>query len=77
MVLGKRVRGQEIGLRIVGEYFPVDLSEVEPAVLLGEVYYRVHLFIYEGSIVGDDGESDDGEGFAVLGLDLGDGKIEP
>ena len=62
---------------VVGEYFSFYLAEVESAVGLGEVYEGVHLLVDEGGVVAHDGTADDRQLLAVLGLHLGNGKIEP
>ncbi len=62
---------------VVGEYFSFDLAEVEPAVGLGEVDDRVHLLMDKGRVIAHDGTADDRQLFAVLGLYLGNRKIEP
>lgn len=52
------------------------MSEVESAVVLCEVYYCVHLLVYECGVCSDYGECDYGELFAVVCFDFGDGEIE-
>ena len=52
------------------------MAEVESSVVLCEVYYCVHLLVYECGVGSDYGESDYGELFAVVCFDFGDGEVE-
>lgn len=62
---------------VVGECFSFDLAQIEPAVGLGEVDDRVHLLMDKRRVIAHDRTADDRQLLAVLGLYLGNRKIEP
>jgi len=53
------------------ENFPLDLAEVESAVVAHKFYNGVKLPVYEVSVVADYCHTDDSTGFAVLTANFG------
>ena len=62
---------------LLREGFALDLSEIEPAVITHKTENRIELLVNELSIVADNCNADDSNGFAVLVVHFGYRDIEP
>ncbi len=58
------------------ECFPLDLSEVESAVVLHKLDDGVKLLIYKDAVIRYHSSSDNRRGLAVLMVNLGNGDVE-
>jgi hypothetical protein len=69
-------RTQEVN-KLNAESFPLDCSEVEPAVVTHKGCDGFELALDKGIIIADHGDADGGDKLAVVVVNFGNGYVEP